>query len=80
MSALVLFSLFAQPIDCKFEWDEEHRLAYLTNLGQNSVKVNGESFSGPVQLRENDLIHLFSHSSCKLSHFSLSLFSTCVIN
>ncbi|KAG0078984.1 hypothetical protein BGZ90_003831 [Linnemannia elongata] len=60
---VILTSNKISRVHCKFEWDEEHRLAYLTNLGQNSVKVNGESFSGPVQLRENDLIHLFSHSS-----------------
>ncbi|KAG0296198.1 hypothetical protein BGZ96_009993 [Linnemannia gamsii] len=48
---------------CKFEWDEENRAAYLTNMGQNSVKINGSSFSGHVQLRENDVIHLFSAAS-----------------
>ncbi|KAF9551465.1 hypothetical protein EC957_008134 [Mortierella hygrophila] len=45
---VILSSNKISRVHCKFEWDEENRVAYLTNLGQNSVKVNGESFSGPL--------------------------------
>ncbi|KAF8947448.1 Checkpoint kinase 2, partial [Haplosporangium gracile] len=37
---VILTSNMISRVHCKLEWDEENRAAYLTNLGQNSVKVN----------------------------------------
>ncbi|KAG0265702.1 hypothetical protein BGZ95_003239 [Linnemannia exigua] len=49
--------------DCVFEWNEEHQAAYLSSKGQNIIKVNGSRVQGYVQLRDDDVIHLFSSSA-----------------
>ncbi|KAF9906258.1 DNA polymerase zeta [Linnemannia zychae] len=59
---------------CVFEWNEEHRAAYLSSMAQNVVKVNGARVQGHMQLRDEDVIHLASpkspRHSQKVIHFS----------